>query len=273
MKAFVPQQTFAICEATGGYEALLLKGLCDAQIPVHRADAVKVKNYIRSLGILGKTDTIDAHALADYAFERFERLALWQATEEERDKLQTLVLHRMDLVKLKGAENSRLKGPKSLPVKRLLIKHIQFIQRQIKQLDDQINTLIATHQTLKKSIKVITSIPGLGQVSAAGICALMPELGHMTRRQAAALAGLAPHPCESGNFRGKRRIKGGRTEVRRLLFMCALVAMRHHPTLREFYNKLILKGKRPIVALTALMRKLIVIINAKLRDEVFAKES
>ena len=273
LKAFGPAKTFAVCEATGGYEAALLHALSERGIPAHRADAAKVKAYIRSLGVLGKTDAIDARALAAYGAERGDRLARWQPVEEERQQLQALVLRRIDLIAMRVAEKNRLHAPQSRPIAASLKTVIRCLERQIAALDVQIAALIDTCQTLRMHVETMRAMPGIGAVSAAGLTALMPELGRMNRRQAAALAGLAPHPNDSSTIKGYRRIRGRRPEVRQILFMVAMVAARHNPDLKTFYKRLIEKGKKPIVALTALMRKIIVILNAKIRDHVINQES
>jgi transposase len=189
---------FVVCEATGGHEAALLAAMVSAGIPVHRADARKVKAFIRSYGTLGKTDAIDARALA---------------------------------------------------------------------VDAATTALIRDNAPLRQAVGTLTSITSIGVVTATSLLALMPELGRLDRRQVAALGGLAPHPNQSGASDGYRRTKGGRPEVRKALFMAALSAARHHKTLRPFYEKLIAKGKKKLVALTAVMRKLLIICNAVLRPD------
>lgn len=257
-----------VCEATGGHEAALLEALITAGIPAHRADARKVKAFIRSFGTLGKSDAIDARALACYGAERHTNLERWQAPDRHRARLQALVLTRRDLVDDRTAHANRLKAPGSDAVAQCLKTVIACLECQIKTLETEISALIQHCQALARANKVLTAIPGVGATTAAGLIALMPELGTLTRRQAASLAGLAPHPKDSGRTNGYRRTKGGRSEVKRTLFMAALAASRHHPTLRPFNQRLRKDGKKPIVAQTALMRKLITIANAKLRDEL-----
>jgi transposase len=228
-----------ICEATGGYEAALLDALVTAGRPVHRADARKVKAFIRSLGTLGKSDAIDACALARYGSERHDRLARWQPRDHQRDRLHLLVTARRELVRERVAYRNRLQAPGMAPIEPRL-------RRILAALDAE--------------------IAGIGPATAAQLTALMPELGTLGRRQAAALAGLAPHPRQSGTKDAYRRTRGGRPEVKHALFMAALAATRHNPTLRNFYQRLKSNGKKPIVALIAVMRKIIVIANARIRD-------
>jgi transposase len=259
-----------ICEATGGHEATLLDVLVRAGIAAHRADARKVKAFIRSFGILGKTDAIDARALAEYGRERHAMLARWQAPDQQRGQLQTLVQTRRDLVAERLACSNRLAAPGAHTVRPYLERLRDCLNAQIKAIEAAIEALIRAHKPLARAAKILRNIAGIGSATAAALIALMPELGRLNRRQAAALAGLAPHPNQSGASDAYRRTKGGRPEVKRVLFMAALSAAKHNADLAAFYKKLIANGKKPLVALTAVMRKLVVICNAKLRNEPFA---
>jgi transposase len=254
-----------VCEATGGYEAALLSALVQAGRAVHRADARKVKSFIRSFGTLGKTDAIDARALARYAAERHTQLTRWRAPDAQRDKLQALVLTRRDLADQRVECKNRLAAPGAEAVQPYLAALLDCLNRQIAAIEAGIKALIKAHDVLDHAVGTLQTQTGFGFVTAAGVVALMPELGTLSRRQAASLAGLAPHPCQSGAADGYRRTKGGRPEVRKLLFMAALTAAKHDEKLSAFYQRLIKAGKKPIVAITAVMRKLIVICNAMLR--------
>lgn len=255
-----------ICEATGGYEAGLLKALIAAGVPAHRADARKVKAFLRSYGTLAKTDKIDANGLARYGEERHGRLRRWQAPDHVRDRLQTLVLTRRDLVAARQAFANRGQAPGADAVKAPINAVMACLDKQIRTINAAIEALLKTDHALTQAAKTIQAIPGVGPVTAANLLALMPELGALSRRQAASLAGLAPHPRQSGQANGYRNTRGGRPEVKRTLFMAALVASRHNPQLKIFYDRLRANGKKPIVATTAVMRKLIVIVNAKLKN-------
>lgn len=254
-----------VCEATGGYEAALLEALIEAAVPAHRADARKVKAFIRSFGTLGKTDALDARALARYAQERQAQLPRWRAPNPDRAILQALVLTRRDLVQQHLAFSNRRLAPGAQPVRPYLDDLLDCLARQIKAIELRIEAILQASQPLKQAASILTDIPGIGPKTAAALIALMPELGSLNRRQAAALAGLAPHPRQSGNSDAYRPTAGGRPEIKRFLFMAALAAARHHPNLRDFFLKLTQNGKKPIVAITALMRKLIVIANARLK--------
>lgn len=259
--------SLVICEATGGYEAALLDALAGAGIAVHRADARKVKAFIRSFGTLGKTDAIDARALARYGAERQHRLPLWSPPAAARKTLQGLVLARQDLVQLRVDLRNRRAAPDlAAPVARALERLLDALDAEIETIEAALAELLRHHADLARAAQALQSIAGIGPTTAVSLLALMPELGTLGRRQAAALAGLAPHPRQSGSADGYRRTRGGRPQVRRALFMAALAARRHHPQLRAFYQRLRDNGKKPLVAITALMRKLIVIANATLRS-------
>ena len=262
--------SLVICEATGGHEGALLEALARAGRAAHRADARKVKAFIRSLGVLGKSDAIDARALARYGQERHDRLPLWQPPDEARAALHVLVSTRRDLVAERVACANRLLAPGAAPVTARLRRLLAALDQEIAGLEGDIDALIGAHAPLERARTVLRSIPGIGAVTATALLALMPELGTLDRRKAAALAGLAPHPRQSGRSDAYRRTRGGRPEIKQVLFMAALSARRHNETLRAFYERLRAAGKKPLVALTALMRKMIVIANAKLRQPLTA---
>ena len=255
-----------VCEATGGHEALLLTCLAVQNIPAHRADARKVKAFIRSYGVLGKTDDIDARQLALYASERHTQLALWQEPNRNAQELQSLILTRQDLVADRVAWNNRLKAPGASAAAPRIKAMLSAIKTQIAAIERDIAATIKASANLTQILNTLSTIKGIGITTAATIIALMPELGTMDRRQTAALAGLAPHPKQSGATNAYRRTKGGRPNVKKAIFMAAMSASKHNPQLKPTYQRLINAGKKPIVALTAIMRKLIVIANAKIRD-------
>lgn len=262
----VEPDSLVICEATGGYEAELLDALAQAGRAVHRADARKVKAFIRSLGTLAKTDAIDARALARYGLERHDRLPLWKPREQARGQLHTLVMTRRDLIAQRVAFRNRRQAPGAAPVVRRLDRVLRALDKEIAGIEADIDALIRSHASLGRSMQALQTIAGVGATTAATLLALMPELGALPRRQAAALAGLAPHPRQSGARDAYRRTRGGRPDVKRALFMAALSACKHNKQLKPFYDRLLAAGKKPLVALTALMRKILVIANARLRD-------
>jgi len=261
-----------ICEATGGFEAALLLALMRAGRAAHRADPRRVKAFIRSLGTLGKTDAIDARALARYGQERHEILARWQPADGDADRLHSLVLTRRDLVASHTAFANRAGAPATAATA-FVAPVVAAIEAQLAAIEAEIARVIAASAALAPRVATLRAIPGIGAKTAAALVALMPELGRLNRRQAAALAGLAPHPHQSGGRDGYRRTRGGRPEVKRTLFMAAMSAAKHHPQLAPFHKRLVARGKKPIVALVAVMRKLVVLCNAVLREEPDATRS
>ncbi|MGP7797157.1 IS110 family transposase, partial [Sphingomonas sp. CLY1604] len=237
-----------ICEATGGYEALLLDALTGAGRAAHRADARKVKAFIRSFGTLGKTDAIDARALAHYGRERHDRLARWQPRDRQRDRLHRLVSARQDLVEQRVACKNRIQAPGMGDLAARLHRILAALDAEIAGIEADMQALIAACQPLRQAVDVLGGITGIGPVTAARLVALMPELGTLGRRQAAALAGLAPHPRQSGASDAYRATRGGRPGVKHTMFMAALTAARRHPDLNAFYRRLLANGKKPIVA-------------------------
>ena len=222
---------------------------------------------------MGKSDALDARALARYAEERHPRLPRWQAPDPARERLQTLVLTRTDLVAQRTACTNRLAAPGAEPVRDCLEALRACLVAQIEALEAAIARLVRDTHALAQAEQVLRAIPGIGPTTAAALLALMPELGHIDRRQAAALAGVAPHPNQSGAADAYRRTRGGRPEVKRTLFLAALTASRYNPSLKDAYQRLRAAGKKPIVAITALMRRLIVIANARLRDAYRSEET
>lgn len=266
LAAGLDQNCLVVCEATGGYETALLDAMLEAGIAAHRADARKVKAFIRSFGTRGKTDEIDAKALAQYGLERAPKLVLWQKPGQSRQCLQSLVLTRADLVKDRVAYKNRLAAPGAEPVKTMLREMIKCFDKQIAEIEAKAKALIAAHPELARDAASLRGIAGVGPTIATALLALMPELGTMNRREAAALAGFAPHPNQSGARDGYRKTRGGRPEVKTTLFMAALSAARGDSAIGKFYQRLVADGKKKKVALVAVMRKIIVIANARLRE-------
>jgi transposase len=260
--AELDRDCLVVCEATGGYELAWLAALLAAGVPAHRADARKVKAFIRSYGILGKTDGIDARALTRYGTERRALLPLWRARDEERVRLQSLVLARRDLVRDRVAYQNRRGAPGAEALRETFDALIAAFETAIAGLEADIRALTESCAPIGEAVEALVAIPGFGQKSAVALVALLPELGTVANKQIAALAGLAPHPDQSGAEDRYRRTRGGRPEVKKTLFMAAMAARRHNPELAAFFDRLVARGKKPIVALTAVMRKLVVIANA-----------
>jgi transposase len=204
--------------------------------------------------------------LSGYGRERWATLDLWQAPDPDETGLRALVRRRQELITMKVAEKNRAKAPGGRRLASSFEAVIKVVERQIKVIDAQIRELIANSSTLRHRAAVCTAMDSLGPIVAAKLLAILPELGSMTRRKAAALAGLAPHPNDSGQKHGYRKIRGGRPEIRSMLYMPALHAAAGRGEFAAFYKRLIANGKRPMVAIAAVMRKIIITLNARLRD-------
>lgn len=266
VKSF-PENTFVVCEPTGGYESLLIQSLVDAGVPCHRADTIKVKAFRRSYGRLAKTDAIDANLLAAYGEDRWQQLDLFQLPPKEYSELTALVARRQDLLGLRTAERNREQAPGPGSVKKSCRKLLKTLDQELASINQRIEDVIEQCSELCQKVAICKTLPGVGPKTAPALMAIMPELGTLSRKQAASLAGLAPHPNESGNKKGYRRMRGGRPQVRSILFLAAMSAVRSRGQLKVFYQRLIENGKKKIVAIAAVMRKIIVILNAKIRDD------
>lgn len=263
-----------VLEATGGYETALIVALVTDRIAVHRAAPWQAHSFSRSLGKPAKTDGLDARSLARMAAERHESLRLFVVASQEQGQLSELLMRRADLLAIQVAEKNRAGHPRYTEaiatVRQSLAASLDFLAAQIARLDDQIKALVATAPELHARFKIMTSVIGVGDKTALLLQGLLPELGSLTRRQAASLAGCAPHPRDSGLTRGHRSVFGGRALVKRALFTAAMSARTHDPAMRAFFERLTKAGKPKMVALVAIMRKIIVQINAKLRPPAIA---
>lgn len=260
------QSSLAIIEATGGYELELVYSLIALDYKVHRADSRKVKNFIRSFGNIAKTDTLDAKALAKYGCERFAELELFISSDKNTITLFQLVQRRNDLTAILVAEKNRLQGPSSSYIKDSVELMINTVSEQIRCITKQIEQIVDATPELKQKMDTLKLIPGIGSIVAFEILILLPELGKICRRKIASLAGVAPRSNESGKFYGYRKTGHGRLGIKRILFIAAMAARNSKTHLRDFYEKLIANGKKKMVALTALMRKILVIANAKIKS-------
>jgi len=252
-----------ICEASGGYEQALLESLQKSEVKVTLVQAVRVRQYARAAGILAKTDRIDAKLLA--AFGSAMQPQPTPPLSAEQKRLRQYEAQRRHLSRILVAEENRLAQVSCAELRALSRSLMSKIKKQIETLDRRIGELIAQDQTLYEKAQKLTAISGVGARTAALLLAQMPELGQLNRRQAAALAGLAPFNHDSGSIRGKRAIFGGRRALRTGLYMAALSAARFNPILSRFYQRLRAKGKPHKLALTAVMRKLLLALNHSLK--------
>lgn len=256
-----------VVEATGGYERGLVCALQTAAIAVARMNPRQARDFAKSLGVLGKTDKVDARCLRDFADvlarhkDRDKYITV--PREPHREALAMLVVRRRQLVDMRVAETNRLEHATKLTA-RSIRSIIKALDKQLAEIDDDIDGLLEEH--FKPQRTLLDSAKGVGPVTILTLTALLPELGRLQRRQISKLVGVAPLPCDSGQHKGKRRIWGGRADVRSVLYMAALSAKQHNPVIRAFYERLIAAGKPAKVALVACMRKLLTILNAMLRD-------
>jgi len=255
----------AVCEATGGHEAVLLGVLLELGIPAHRADGGKISAFARSLH-LAKTDRIDARTLALYGRERGAILPRWSPPPACQQELTALVRRRAGLVEARKVERTRAKAPGAKAVAASLARMLAFLDREIKKIETAIFRLVAASPELARRNAVLVNMPGIGKIVAAGLLAFLPEMGKLSRRQAASLAGVAPHPDQTGATRNRGRTKGGRRMLRPVLFIAALTAARGDNRFAEFYRTLLAAGKSKRLALVALMRKILVVANARLAE-------
>ena len=258
-----PAAVQLICEASGGYEQALLELLHQRQVKITLVQANRVRQYARAAGILAKTDKVDARVLACFGAAMQPQPSVPRSAEQKQ--LREFEAQRRHLSAVLVAEQNRLTQLSSAELRSLSRSLIRTVKKQIDTIDARISALILQDQELRRKAQKLTSITGVGARTAALVLAQMPELGQLNRRQAAALGGLAPFNRDSGTLRGKRTIFGGRRALRSGLYMAALVATRHNPILSNFYQPLRTKGKPHKLALTAVMRKLLIALNHTLK--------
>jgi transposase len=265
--------SLVVLEATGGYESSCLDFLLANNHAVHRADMRKVKNFIRSFGQQAKTDKLDAKALSLYGYERHQRLSLYQKIDKNHEDLRLLIERRHDLKQMLVQEKNRFQAPLNKPIKSGIKAVINCLEKQIDTIEDCINKIIDEDKDLSRKKDVLMTIPGVGAVTAASLLGLLPELGQLNRKQVASLCGVAPYARQSGERSGYQRTYGGRRNLRPILFMAAMGARRRKDSeLALFFEKLTKNGKKPMVALVAIMRKIVVIANARIKEEFFSSK-
>lgn len=256
-----------ICEATGGYERAVVAALHAAAVPVSVLNPARVRQFARASGELAKTDPIDAAMLTAFghAFAP-EPTSPRTATEI---KMAALVTRRVQLLELRVAEAQRADTCADPDLRKLFTPWLAQMEKQIAKIETLIEALLQSQAPLAAQVQRLDDIMGVGRLTAVMVLATMPELGQLNRRQTAALAGLCPYNRDSGQWAGKRCISGGRPEVRRALYMAALSASRSNHLLKPFYDRLLAAGKPAKVALTAVMRKLIILMNLLLKNPNF----
>ncbi len=254
-----------VLESTGRLEIPLALELGERGVPYRIVNPRQVRDFARAMGLLAKTDRIDALVLARWA--ESARIEPKPLPDAEHRELRALVMRRLQLIESKVAEENRLGGEVVPKVRKSVKDSIKWLKHQIKMLDEELDRTIKGSPTFSKQSELIQSVPGVGSNTANMIQACLPELGTLNRRGIAALVGVAPLNRDSGKSRGRRFCWGGRAEVRAALYMAALVASRYNPVIKAIYLRLRAKGKKAKVVLVACMRKLLVILNAMVRDQ------
>jgi transposase len=253
-----------VVEATGGYQRAVVLGLFEAGLPVAVVNPQRVRQYARACGLLAKTDKIDALNLAEFGKNVQPRR--FEAKSEAGRYLSALVVRRRQLEEMLKGEKNRLCTVHD-DLRSSLETMIACLKAEIKRVEGEIRTFIDEHASWKEQEELLRSAPAVGVVTAATLLAELPELGKMDRKKIAALVGVAPMNSDSGKKRGYRKTKGGRAEVRSVLYMATLVGMRYNPVIKAQYEQLVGRGKLKKVALTACMRKFLTILNAMMRDQ------
>lgn len=256
--------TLLVVEATGGYEAPVVAALVTAGLPVAVVNPRQVRDFAKALGRLAKTDRIDAQVLA--LFGARVQPAPRPLPDEATQELEALLTRRRQLLEMLLAERQRRPRARGRLVRRSLDTHIRWLERQVIDTDATLEAAIQASPVWRVQDQLLQSVPGVGPTLARTLLGLLPELGQLDRHHIAALVGVAPLARDSGTLRGRRTCWGGRPAVRTVLYMAALTAARWNPVLRDFYHRLRSTGKPAKVALTAVARKLLVLLNAILRD-------
>ena len=251
-----------VLEATGGREVPLVAALAEAGLPVAVVNPRQVRDFARAVGQLAKTDALDAQVLARFA--EVVQPAPRPLPDAQAQELSALLARRRQLVAMRTAERQRL-DTALLAVRRHIDRHVAWLEQELGDLDRHLRDAVQASPLWRERDDLLRSVPGIGPTTALTLLAELPELGQLDRKAIAALVGVAPLNCESGMLRGRRIVWGGRARVRAVLYMAALVATKHNPTIRAFYHRLCAAGKPKKVALTACMHKLLLIANAILR--------
>jgi len=253
-----------VMESTGRYHKGLEKYLKTKGYEVYVINPTRIRHFAKSLGILSKTDNIDAKVIAMFG----EKMDLERREFKSNENLRNLILRHKQLVDIIKMEKNHKEGLIDKVILKYIDKNIKGLEKELSEIDAKIIELIQSDDELKTKYDRLTKVKGIGVITAAVLLSEMPELGHLERNKITALSGLAPRNRDSGNYKGKRYIGGGRKAVRDALYMAAVSASRFDPVIREFYLRLIARGKPFKVAITACMRKLILYANIVLKESV-----
>ena len=262
LRALAP--ALIVSEATGGFEQVVAGALGAADLPVVVVNPRQIRDFARALGRLAKTDRLDAEAIALFA-ERVQPEPRPLPNEQAR-LLSELVGRRRQVIEMIVAEGNRARQLESRRLKKRIERHCAVLQKELTEIECELDDTIRGTAIWRETDDLLKSVPGVGDALTRTVIADLPELGTLNRKKISALVGVAPFNRDSGTLRGKRTVWGGRSSVRRTLYMAALVASRHNPVIASFYRRLLAAGKPKKLALTACMRKLLTILNAMLRD-------
>jgi transposase len=251
-------------EATGGFETVVAAALAAAGLPVVVVNPAQIRAFAKAIGQRAKTDPIDAAVIAHFA--EATNLEPRPLPDEATRLLADLVARRRQIVEMIGAERQRERRVTVPRLKKSITRLLKALEKELASLDTDIDDAVRGSPAWRDKEDLLASVPGVGPVIARTLMAELPELGQLGRKQIAALAGLAPFTRQSGQWRGKSFIGGGRTPVRSAVFMGAMVAKQHNPILKAFFDRLVAAGKPKMVAIIAVARKLLTILNAILRD-------
>lgn len=265
------EPTLVCLEATGGYEATLVEGLHRRRLPVAVVNPRRVRDFARATGQLAKTDAIDARVIARFAASVDPEPS--EPESENQRRLKDLRARRQQVQQTLTQEKNRLGTARDEEARAWIRRSIDFLKEQLHQIDQRLAELTREDPEFRRRHDLLVTVPGVGATTAAGLIAELPELGSMNRGQAAKLVGLAPINRDSGTLRGKRMIGGGRSSVRRALYMATLVANKHNPIIHSHYEQMIARGKAKMTALVACMRKLLLILNAMIKNKTQWKEA
>jgi transposase len=262
LTALKPQ--LIVLEASGGYELLATAALAEARLPVALVNPQAVRKFAGATGKLAKTDKIDAQVLAHFAEAlRPEPRPL---PDQDLQMLKAVLHRRLQVVKMIGQEKNRLEKTFIPNLRRDIQDHLAWLQKRLKELDQDLDDQIRQSPLWRDRNRLLQSVPGIGPVVSQAVIAQLPEIGTLSGKKVAALVGVAPFNRDSGRFRGKRMIRGGRSYLRNKLYMAAVVASQWNPVIRSFYQRLLAAGKTPKLALTACIRKLVLILNAMVKN-------
>lgn len=253
-----------VLEATGGLETELLIQLQSAQLPVALINPRQGRDFAKAAGKLAKTDAIDAQVLAHFG-EALKPQVVAMESDSAR-QLKELISRRRQVVEIQTAEKNRRDRSRGKALTDIE-QHLEYLEQSLKKLNQEIEELTQSNQAWIEKVNLLKTIPGIGQVISTTLVSYLPELGQLTAKQISRLVGVAPINHDSGQHKGKRMINGGRAPVRASLYMGAVVAIRHNPIIKDFYERLLSRGKPKKLAITACVRKMLVILNAMVRDQ------